>query len=112
MGSSPVGDLVVKNLTVKNTGTNLLFIGNVTSSDPEFAATGATTCPPGGLAHLATCTIAIGFTPSSLGTHSATLLGERQHREQPAARGGQRHRHGRHDGYADELRDSATSRTG
>ena len=45
----------------------------MTSNDPEFAATGATTCPPGGLAHLASCTIAIGFTPSSLGSHSATL---------------------------------------
>ena len=73
MGNSPVGDLVAKNLTVKNTGTNLLFVGSVTSNDPEFAATGATTCPPGGLAHLATCTIEIGFAPSSLGAHSATL---------------------------------------
>jgi len=73
MGNSPVGNTVTKNLTVKNTGTNPLFIGNVTSNDPEFAATGATTCPPGGLAHLASCTIAIGFTPSSLGAHSATL---------------------------------------
>jgi len=45
----------------------------VTSNDSEFAATGATTCPGGGLAHLATCTITIGFTPSSLGGHSATL---------------------------------------
>jgi hypothetical protein len=58
---------------VKNTGANLLFVGNVTSNDPEFAATGATTCPGGGLAHLATCTIGIGFTPSTLGMHSATL---------------------------------------
>ena len=73
MGSSPVGNIITKNLTVRNTGTNLLFIGNVTSNDPEFAATGATTCPPGGLAHLASCTITIGFTPSALGSHSATL---------------------------------------
>ncbi len=73
MGNSPVANTITKNLTVKNTGTNPLFIGNVTSNDPEFAATGATTCPPSGLAHLATCTIAIGFTPSSLGSHSATL---------------------------------------
>ena len=73
MGNSPVGNTATKNLTVKNTGTNPLFIGNVTSNDPEFATTGATTCPPGGLAHLASCTIAIGFTPSSLGAHSATL---------------------------------------
>src|ERR1035437_9609945 len=72
-GNSPVGDTVTKNITVQNTGTNLLFMGSVTSNDPEFAATGATTCPGGGLAHLATCTIAIGFTPSTLGAHSATL---------------------------------------
>ena len=50
----------------------MLYVGNVTSNDPEFAATGATTCT-GGIAHLATCTIAIGFTPSTLGPHSATL---------------------------------------
>jgi hypothetical protein len=74
MGNSPVGDTATKNLTVRNTGTNLLFIGSVTSNNSaEFAATGATTCPPGGLAHLATCTIAIGFTPSALGTRIATL---------------------------------------
>ena len=74
MGNAPVGDTVTKNITVKNTGTNLLFMGGVTSNDPEFAATGATTCSGGGLGHLATCTIAIGFTPSALGMHSATLL--------------------------------------
>jgi hypothetical protein len=74
MGNFPVGDTVTKNITVRNTGTNPLFVGSVTSNDPEFAATGATTCPPTGLAHLASCTVAIGFTPSSLGSHSATLL--------------------------------------
>ncbi len=73
MGNSPVGNTLTRNLTVRNTGTNLLFVGSVTSNDPEFAATGATSCPPGGLAHLATCTIAIGFTPSALGPHGATL---------------------------------------
>jgi hypothetical protein len=73
MGNAPVGDTATKNLTVRNTGANLLFINGVTSNDPEFAATGATTCPGGGLAHLATCTIAIGFTPSALGLHSARL---------------------------------------
>ncbi len=73
MGNSPVGNTATKNLTVTNKGTNPLFIDSVTSNDSEFAATGATTCPPSGLAHLASCTIAIGFTPSSLGPHSATL---------------------------------------
>ncbi len=72
-GNFPVGDTVTKNLTVRNTGAHPLYIYNVTSNDPEFAATGATSCPSGGLAHLATCTIAIGFTPSALGPHSATL---------------------------------------
>ncbi len=73
MGNTPVSHTINKNLTVKNTGTNPLFIGPVTSSDPEFAATGNTTCPPGGLAHLATCTVEIGFTPTSLGAQNATL---------------------------------------
>jgi hypothetical protein len=73
MGSSPVGDTIVKNLTVKNTGANPAFIGSVTSDDPEFAATGSTTCPAGGLAPLASCTIAIGFTPGALGGMGATL---------------------------------------
>ena len=73
MGSYPVGNTIIKNLTVKNSGTNPLFIGSVTSNDLEFATTGATTCPMGGLAPAATCTIAIEFTPNSLGLHSATL---------------------------------------
>jgi hypothetical protein len=74
MGNSPVGDPVTKNLTIKNTGkTNPLFIGSVTSSDTtEFAETGST-CPSGGLAHGLTCTIAIRFTPNTLGARSATL---------------------------------------
>ena len=91
--TSPVGDTVTKNITVRNTGTNLLFIGNVTSNDPEFAATGATTCPPGGLAHLATCTIAIGFTPSALGAHSATLSVNDNTATSPQSVAAHRHRH-------------------
>jgi Pro-kumamolisin, activation domain/Abnormal spindle-like microcephaly-assoc'd, ASPM-SPD-2-Hydin/Cep192 domain 4 len=74
MGSSPIGNTVSKNVTIKNTGKAPLFIDNVSSSDPsEFAATGATTCPPTGLAPATTCTIAIGFTPSALGARTATL---------------------------------------
>jgi hypothetical protein len=74
-GNVPVGDTLTKNITVKNTGANPLYVDvrNVTSNDPEFAATGPTTCPGGGLAHLATCTITIEFTPSALGPHSATI---------------------------------------
>src|SRR5580658_452879 len=73
LGSSPVGDTIVKNLTVRNTGrTNPLFV-SLSSSDAEFAATGATTCPTTGIAPLTSCTIAIGFTPNGLGARSATL---------------------------------------
>ncbi len=74
LGSSPVGDTVTKSLTVRNTGRAPLFIYSTASSNPaEFAATGTTTCPPGGLAPSLTCTIAIGFTPGALGARSATL---------------------------------------
>jgi outer membrane protein assembly factor BamB len=74
-GNSPVGDTVTKNITVKNTGkTNPLFITGVSSNNPaEFAATGATTCPPGGLAPGLSCTIAIRFTPGALAARNATL---------------------------------------
>ncbi|MGC1192690.1 MAG: choice-of-anchor tandem repeat GloVer-containing protein, partial [Candidatus Binatus sp.] len=73
LGSSPVGDKIVKNLTVRNTGrANPLFV-HVTSSDAEFAPTGATTCSTAGIAPLTSCTIAIGFTPNSLGAHNAML---------------------------------------
>ena len=72
-GSSPAGNTVPKNLTVRNTGKKPLFIGSVLSSYPaEFAVTGST-CPPGGLAPGLTCTIALGFTPKTLGARSATL---------------------------------------
>jgi hypothetical protein len=72
-GNEPVGNTSTKNITIRNTGhANPLFV-HVTSSDAEFAATGATTCPTGGLAPLGSCTIAIGFTPNALGAHSATL---------------------------------------
>jgi hypothetical protein len=71
-GNIPVGNTINKNITVKNTGTHALFIGSATSNDPEFAVAG-NNCPGGGLAHLASCTIAIGFTPSGLGLHSGTI---------------------------------------
>jgi hypothetical protein len=74
MGSSPVGDAVSENLTVRNTGTHRLFIGSVTSSNPaEFAPTGASSCPAGGLGPDSECAIGISFTPSALGARSATL---------------------------------------
>ena len=73
LGNSPVGDTIVKNLTVRNTGhANPLFV-HVSSSDAEFAATGGGTCGTAGIAPLTSCTIAIGFTPNGLGARSATL---------------------------------------
>jgi uncharacterized repeat protein (TIGR03803 family) len=73
LGNSPVGDTIVKNLTVRNTGhANPLFV-HVTSSDAEFAATGGGTCGTAGIAPLTSCTIAIGFKPNGLGARSATL---------------------------------------
>jgi hypothetical protein len=67
-------DTSTKNLTVKTTGSHLLFIGSETSNDPaEFAATGNTTCPAGGLSPTLTCTIEVSFTPGALGTRTATL---------------------------------------
>jgi HYDIN/CFA65/VesB-like, Ig-like domain/Cep192 domain 4 len=70
---TPVGNTYSKNLTVKNTGYNPLFISSVASSHPaEFAVT-ANTCPAGGLAHGLTCTITAAFTPSALGARVATL---------------------------------------
>ncbi len=105
MGNSPVGDMAIKNLTVRNTGhTNPLFITGVTSNAPEFAATGVTTCSTGRLAPLTSCTIAIGFTPSALGPHSATLQVFDDAASKPAERGGHWYRHGRYDGYARQLR--------
>jgi HYDIN/CFA65/VesB-like, Ig-like domain/Cep192 domain 4/Galactose oxidase, central domain len=73
LGNFPIGDTNSKNLTIKNTGKAPLFIDSVSSSDPSEFAPGASTCPPTGLAPATTCTIAIGFTPSTLGTRTATL---------------------------------------
>ena len=71
--SSPVGDTVVKNLTIKNTGHAPFFLDGASSTNPAEFAVGASTCPPAGLASGATCTISIGFTPAALGARSATL---------------------------------------
>ncbi len=69
----PVNDTVTDDLIVKNTGTQRLFIGSVTSSNPAEFAPGGTTCPAGGLGPDSDCAIAISFTPSALGARSATL---------------------------------------
>ena len=103
-GNSPVGDTVTKNITVKNTGsTNALFIGSVTSNDPEFAATGHQ-LPRADLRMTLTCTITIGFTPSALGARSATLSVNDNSANQPAARGAHRHRHDHNERHARQLR--------
>jgi hypothetical protein len=72
-GNEAVGNTSARNITIRNTGhANPLFV-HVTSSDAEFAPTGATTCSTAGIAPLTSCTIAIGFTPNGLGARSATL---------------------------------------
>jgi sugar lactone lactonase YvrE len=75
-GSSPVGDTVSRTITVANIGTNPLFIGSVTSSDPtEYAVTGAGTCGaiPVTVPPKTSCTLGVAFTPNAAGSHSATL---------------------------------------
>src|SRR5208282_856600 len=75
-GSSPVGDTASRTITVTNIGTNPLFIGSVTSSDPaEYAVTGAGTCgaTPVTVAAKTSCTLGVAFTPNAAGSHSATL---------------------------------------
>ncbi len=72
-GSESVGNTITKNVTLRNSGHAPLVITNVLSSNPTEFAPGSSTCPGGGLAPAATCTISIGFTPAALGARSATL---------------------------------------
>jgi outer membrane protein assembly factor BamB len=68
-----IGYTATKNLVIKNLGPALLHISSVASSNPvEFSVSG-NTCPAGGLVPRVTCTIAITFTPSSVGARSVTL---------------------------------------
>ncbi len=72
-----VGQTATKTLTVHNTGAaNPLIISSAISSDPEFSASSSGTCGaiPVTLAPTASCTLAVAFTPSTVGTHSATLM--------------------------------------
>jgi outer membrane protein assembly factor BamB len=71
--ATPVANPRAKNLTVKNTGDDLLIIKSTTSSDAtEFAVT-ANACPATGLEPGGKCALTIGFTPSALGARSAAL---------------------------------------
>jgi len=72
LGTAPVGDTVIKNLNIKNTGHSQLFVNAISSSNPaEFAAT-ASPCPSG-VAPLQSCLIPVNFSPVGVGARSATL---------------------------------------
>jgi hypothetical protein len=75
VGKSTLGNTVSTNLDVKNTGKADLFVysPSMKGGNPGDFATGASTCPAGGLAPNGECTIAVRFTPSALGARSATL---------------------------------------
>ena len=76
-GNVAEGQAGAKTLTVNNTGaTNALVISQASSSDPaEFAVTNGGTCGaiPVTLAAKTSCTLGVGFTPTAVGAHSATL---------------------------------------
>ena len=75
-GSVAVGQTVTRNATVTNTGAkNPLIIGSATVSDLEYTLTGAGTCGaiPVMLAPKTSCTLAVAFTPSTIGAHIASL---------------------------------------
>ncbi len=77
-GNVALGQTLVKNLTVDNTGaTHSLVIASATSSDPaEYALSGTGTCGaiPITVAPKTTCTLGVAFTPTALGAHGATLM--------------------------------------
>ena len=75
-GNVPVGNTAAKNLTIHNTGrTNPAVISSVTRSDSEFTLSGTGTCGPIPItvAPATSCTLGVSFTPSSLGSHPASL---------------------------------------
>jgi Abnormal spindle-like microcephaly-assoc'd, ASPM-SPD-2-Hydin len=77
-GNVALGQTLIKNLTVHNTGaTHSLVIASATSSDPtEYALSGTGTCGaiPITVAPKTTCTLGVAFTPTALGAHGATLM--------------------------------------
>ena len=77
-GNVALGQTLIKNLTVDNTGAaHSLIIASATSSDPaEYALSGTGTCGaiPITVAPKTTCTLGVAFTPTALGAHGATLM--------------------------------------
>ena len=75
-GNVAVGQTVVRNVTVLNTGkTNALDITGATPSDNEYVVTNNGTCgaPPITLLPKKSCTLQVAFTPAAVGGHGATL---------------------------------------
>ena len=77
-GNVALGQTLIKNLTVDNTGAaHSLIIASATSSDPaEYALSGTGTCGaiPITVAPKTTCTLGVAFTPAAPGAHGATLM--------------------------------------
>jgi hypothetical protein len=70
-GSSPIGVLstTVASFTVTNTGMSMSGTPSVSTSDPQFVASGCASA----LAPNGTCTVMVQFTPSGLGVKTASL---------------------------------------
>jgi hypothetical protein len=71
-----VGQTVTKTLTVHNSGaSHSLVISSATPSDSEYVLSGTGTCGaiPVTLAHGASCTLGVAFTPNTTGAHSASI---------------------------------------
>jgi hypothetical protein len=76
-GSIAVGQTTTKTVTVTNTGAiHALVVSSAASSDPvEFVLSSSGTCGaiPVTVAPKTSCTLAVAFTPNSVGAHSASL---------------------------------------
>jgi hypothetical protein len=75
-GNVAVGTTSFKTVTVSNRGrAHPLIVSSATTSDPEYALSGTGTCGaiPVTLAARKSCSLGIAFTPSTLGSHNATL---------------------------------------
>ena len=77
-GNVALGQTLIKNLTLDNTGAaHSLIIASATSSDPaEYALSGTGTCGaiPITVAPKTTCMLGVAFTPAAPGAHGATLM--------------------------------------
>src|SRR5208282_3715094 len=74
-GNVAVGQTVIRDLTVRNSGHAALLISGATSSDSEYAPSGTGTCGPipVTVAPETSCTLAVAFTPGAASARSATL---------------------------------------